>query len=100
MTDKIINTIYSFGAAIVIFGAWGKIEHMDFSSTVLAIGLFTEIGIFCITGIMEWRKTPETQPEKEKEPAGLPGPRKEDLEELAGALRQTNTILRKIFRAE
>ncbi len=55
--DKIINTAYSFGAAIVIFGAWGKIEHKEFGSTALTAGLLTETAIFCIYGMLEWRKS-------------------------------------------
>jgi hypothetical protein len=58
--DKIINTAFSFGAAVVIFGAWGKIEHKEFGSTALTAGLLTETAIFCIYGILEWRKKPET----------------------------------------
>lgn len=29
LLEKIINTAYSFGAAIVVFGAWAKIEHRE-----------------------------------------------------------------------
>jgi hypothetical protein len=53
--DKIINTAYSFGAAIVVFGAWGKIEHKDMGDTALTVGLLTETSIFVIYGLMEWR---------------------------------------------
>lgn len=54
--EKIINTVYSFGAAVVIFGAWGKLEHKDFGSAALTVGLLTEVAIFCVYGLMEWRK--------------------------------------------
>lgn len=54
--EKIINIVYSFGAAVVIFGAWGKLEHKDFGSAALTVGLLTEVAIFCVYGLMEWRK--------------------------------------------
>ena len=53
--DKIINTAYSFGAAIVVFGAWSKLEHKAMGDTALTVGLLVETGIFCIYGLMEWR---------------------------------------------
>ncbi|MBS1664023.1 MAG: hypothetical protein JST68_23460 [Bacteroidetes bacterium] len=31
LIDKILNTAFSFGAAVVIFGAWSKIEHNEYS---------------------------------------------------------------------
>jgi hypothetical protein len=45
-TDKILNTAYSFAAAIVVFGAWAKLEHKDYGSTALTIGMLVESGIF------------------------------------------------------
>jgi hypothetical protein len=58
LLDKIINTVFSLGAAIVIFGAWGKLENKEFGSTALTAGLLTETGIFFLYGILEWRRRP------------------------------------------
>jgi hypothetical protein len=122
LLDKIINTVFSLGAAIVIFGAWGKLEHKDFGDTALTAGLLTETGIFCLYGIMEWRRRPVlgdgTVEHRSEQPgagnhAGMqprPGeyadsaPRagspvhKEDLEALTGSIKETANLLARIFR--
>ena len=46
--EKIINTIVSIGAAIVIFGAWAKILHKSYADVMLTVGLLTEAAIFLI----------------------------------------------------
>jgi len=127
--DKIINTAYSFGAAIVVFGAWAKIEHRDLGDTALTVGLLTETGIFVIYGLMEWRrkkKMEEQEPgagagkadvggnggegaDRRREgrsvgPVGSGGAAgmemRPDTGELANVLKQTNQLLGKIFRAD
>jgi hypothetical protein len=92
--EKIINTVFSFGAAIVIFGAWGKLEHKDFSDSVLTIGMLVETGIFCIYGMMEWMKKPITG-EPPFEQSHTDGP---DMSELTTTMKQTNEILNKVFK--
>ncbi len=92
-TDKILNTAYSFAAAIVVFGAWAKLEHKDFGSLALTIGMLVESGIFVVFGFMEWRKQHQPAPPKEKV-AGL-----DQLDELQQTVEKTNGMLRKIFRA-
>jgi hypothetical protein len=93
MLNKIINTVYSFGAAIVIFGAWAKIEYKPFAGDALTVGLMVEVSIFCLYGLLEWRKADERPqtPTKEKDP---------DLHELTTSVRQTNKLLNKVFRAD
>jgi hypothetical protein len=98
--EKIINTAYSFGAAIVVFGAWGKLEHKDFGDIALTAGLLTETVIFCIYGLQEWRRDPavppaekKPQPKPTREPAGP-----EDFGELTATMKQTNQILNKVFK--
>ncbi|MBS1599945.1 MAG: hypothetical protein JST75_17090 [Bacteroidetes bacterium] len=92
--EKIINTVFSFGAAIVVFGAWGKLEHKDFSDSVLTIGMLVETGIFCIYGMMEWRKKSGTNEQSSGESSTEGG----DVSELTTTMKQTNEILNKVFR--
>jgi hypothetical protein len=94
--EKLINTVYSFAAAVVIFGAWAKLEHKDYGSIALTAGLLTEVGIFFLYGIMEWGKAPrgEDQP-KQSQPIST-----EKAEELTSTLKHTNHILNKVFRTE
>ena len=61
LLDKIINTVFSFGAAVVIFGAWGKIENKDFGDVALTAGLLTETAIFCLYGLLEWIHRPASR---------------------------------------
>lgn len=93
-TDKILNTAYSFAAAIVVFGAWAKLESKDFGSLALTIGMLVESGIFVIYGFVEWRE--QRQP-------SAPPPEKGDgtdrLDELQQTVEKTNEMLKKIFRA-
>lgn len=104
--DKIINTAFSFGAAIVIFGAWGKIEHKEFGSTALTAGLLTETAIFCIYGALEWRKkgepaaTPPTPsaPDGTQLESGAAPVKQEQVEALTDSIRQASQVLTKIFR--
>lgn len=53
---KIVDTIVSVGAAIVIFGAWAKLTHQWFADTMLTVGLFTECIIFLLYAVMDWGK--------------------------------------------
>lgn len=92
MLNKVLNTAYSIGAAIVVFGAWGKIEHKDFGDTALTAGLLTEVVLFLVYGIMEWRKESETT--KTIANSGNGG----NTEELTDALKGVSTTLNKIFR--
>ena len=51
--EKVMNTVYSFAAAVVIFGAWAKLEHKEYGSLALTAGLLTEVAIFFLYGILE-----------------------------------------------
>ncbi len=118
--DKILNTIFSFGAAVVIFGAWGKIEHTAFGDKALTAGLLTETAIFFCYGLLEWRRRsgPDSMPDAEtkrefivdKRPitreehfarAAQEGSvtRKEDLEALTSSIKEMSNLLSRIFRA-
>lgn len=95
MLDKLMNTIYSFGAAIVIFGAWGKIEHKEFGSDALTAGLLTETGLFCVYGLLEWRRRSQHHPDVPREEAD---PAK--AEELTATLEKTNRLMNKVFKID
>src|SRR5579871_4999809 len=99
--DKILNTAFSIGAAVVIFGAWAKIETMPFGDTALTAGLLTETSIFFLYGLLEWRKKPAVQeePPAVNHPAHPGTPvHKENIEQLTDSIRQTASILNRIFR--
>jgi hypothetical protein len=96
--EKLINTVYSFAAAVVIFGAWAKLEHKDYGSIALTAGLLTEVGIFFIYGLMEWSKQPGELPAP-KQPYATPLS-EEKAKELTSTLKNTNHILNKVFRTE
>ncbi len=101
LLDKIINTIFSFGAAIVIFGAWGKLENKEFGSLALTAGLLTETAIFCLYGILEWirRPRPDSQADTARQhESAAPPVHKEDLEALTGSIKETANLLARIFR--
>jgi hypothetical protein len=100
--EKIINTVFSFGSAIVIFGAWGKIEHKDFGDTALTAGLLCEVGIFIVYGLMEWRKKQERSagPEQAPTQSHRPFAGGADMDELTSTMKQTNRILNKVFKAD
>lgn len=96
-TDKILNTAYSFAAAIVVFGAWAKLESKDFGSLALTIGMLVESGIFVIYGFVEWReqRQPAAPPARPEEKVAGP----DRLDELQQTVEKTNGMLKKIFRA-
>lgn len=64
--DKILNMVYSLGAAVVIIGALFKVNHLSFGivsgSAVLGFGLIVEAFIFVVfafdtpKGEYEWEK--------------------------------------------
>lgn len=106
--EKIMNTLYSFAAGVVIFGAWAKLEHKPYGSIALTVGLLTETGIFILYGLMEWSKTPakEDQPATSNNQSLNPEQTQQltsslqQTQQLTSTLQQTNRILNKVFRAE
>jgi hypothetical protein len=99
LLDKILNTAFSFGAAVVIFGAWAKIETLEFGNIALTAGLLTETLIFCCYGLLEWRRNPAPRQETPTPPAHSGTPvYKENVEALTDSIRQTAHLLNKIFR--
>jgi hypothetical protein len=50
--ENLLNVVTSFGAAIVIIGAWQKITHQPSANIFLTVGLLTEAAIFTLYGIL------------------------------------------------
>ena len=113
--EKIMNTVYSFAAGVVIFGAWAKLEHKDYGSLAPTVGLLTETGIFFLYGLLEWSKNQQqpnqaatTPPSDTRpfltpsvvQPNPAPPAAAEQTAELTTTLKQTNHILNKVFRTE
>ena len=90
MKTKLLNTCYSFGAAVVIYGAWCKILHKPAANLFLTLGLLTEVTIFVIYGIMEWFTKPLTKEERISH--------FNDTGELTSAVKETNSILKSVFK--
>jgi hypothetical protein len=84
--ETVLNFCFSFGAAIVIFGAWGKIEHHYFADTALTAGLLSECVIFLIYAFT---------PPKASEVGGAPS---QPNDEVVKEIRTTNSILNRIYK--
>jgi gliding motility-associated protein GldL len=61
--DKLVPTIYSAGAAVVILGALFKIQHWDGGSEMLTIGLGTEVVIFLLYAIQTLSQSSAADPD-------------------------------------
>ncbi|MFC5409654.1 gliding motility protein GldL [Larkinella bovis] len=61
--DKILPTIYSAGAAVVVLGALGKIQHYDWGGPMLTIGLSVEAAIFALFALQTFFQPTQTEPD-------------------------------------
>lgn len=52
--DRLVPTIYSAGAAVVIMGAWAKITHNEQFGWMLTAGLLTEVVIFALYAVQSF----------------------------------------------
>lgn len=68
--DKVLNVLFSLGAAVVIFAALAKILHWRNSDIFLAVGMLTEVGIFLSMGIIESVRPKEKTVEMSKVTGG------------------------------
>lgn len=89
--DRVINVIFAFGAAIVIYGALLKILHKPGADLFLQIGLYAEVSIFCIMGIQEIFKKPE------QNNAIIQTPSVGSNWELTESINSLNQTLKKVF---
>ncbi|SEI71177.1 gliding motility-associated protein GldL [Dyadobacter sp. SG02] len=61
--DKLVPTIYSAGAAVVILGALAKIQHWDFGGPLLTAGLGTEVLIFLLYALQTLTQSTDKEPD-------------------------------------
>lgn len=61
--DKLVPTIYSAGAAVVILGALAKIQHWDFGGPLLTAGLGTEVLIFLLYALQTLTQSSDKDPD-------------------------------------
>jgi hypothetical protein len=58
--SKLMDVVFSIGAAIVILGALGKITHASWGGIALSIGMYTEVVLFVAMGVVTlWSKSEE-----------------------------------------
>lgn len=61
--DKLVPTIYSAGAAVVILGALAKIQHWEFGGPLLTAGLGTEVLIFLLYALQTLTQNSNQDPD-------------------------------------
>jgi gliding motility-associated protein GldL len=61
--DKVLPTLYSAGAAVVVLGALFKIQHWDGGSEMLTIGLGTEAVIFLLYAVQTFAQPVHREPD-------------------------------------
>jgi gliding motility-associated protein GldL len=96
--------VYGWGAAVVMVGALFKLEHWQYSSTLLTIGLITEAFIFFLSAfeqppeMPEWGKVyPELKEEYEMiDMDGLEQKGNKGIEELFSGSELTPELLDKV----
>ncbi len=93
-TEKVINTCYAVGAAIVIFGSWKKILHQEGADTFLTIGLLTEVIIFMVSALVEW--LPSSKKEMTTH-GNVSATTFNDNSQLQNSIDNLNNTIKKVF---
>lgn len=95
--------VYGWGAAVVMIGALFKLQHWQFSSELLTVGLLTEAFIFFLSAfeppveIPDWGKVyPELREDYELTDFDELQPQKGGLEQLFGSSDLTPDLLDKV----
>ena len=95
--------VYGWGAAVVMVGALFKLEHWQYSSELLTVGLMTEAFIFFLSAfeppveIPEWGKVyPELREDYELSELDELKPKKTGLDQLFGSSELTPELLDKV----
>ena len=91
MSPKLLNVIFSVGAAIVVFGALCKVYHVPGLGWMLGLGLGVEVVVFLITAFQ-----PVYLPPKEYDWAKV-YPELEDDSDLHARTRSGNNGLHDVF---
>lgn len=91
-TERIINSIVSFGAVPVIVGAYFKLEHLPYAGLLLGVGLVTEAVIFAIYGVMY-----ALGKFKDAETATSSGHQIGDTGDLSKNISSLDTTMKKIY---
>lgn len=87
-TKRFFNMAYGIGAAIVIVGALFKIQHWDYGSEILTIGMVVEAIVFFISAFdaveedLDWTKVYPELSETGSRGAGLNGMLSQKLDNL------------------
>lgn len=95
--------VYGWGAAVVMVGALFKLEHWQYSTQLLTVGLMTEAFIFFLSAfeapieIPEWGKVyPELREDYEFADFDEFHPKKAGLDQLFGSSQLTPDLLDKV----
>lgn len=95
--------VYGWGAAVVMIGALFKLEHWQYSSELLTVGLMTEAFIFFLSAfeapvdMPEWGKVyPELREDYELSELEELQPKKGGFEKLLGSSELTPELLDKV----
>lgn len=89
--SKVLNVVYSLGAAVVVTAAWSKLMHVRGANTLLTIGLLTEAVVFVIYAF-----APDAAATEVHISGGTQGSTF-DPAELNNTIKRNNTILERIF---
>jgi hypothetical protein len=91
--EKIINVIFSVGAAVVIYGALLKITHKPGADLFLSIGLYVEVFIFLIMAAREAFKVESVSQEMKK----VAEQKQFDPLALTESINNLNRTIKKVF---
>lgn len=87
--NKALDILVSFGAAVVIFGAWAKLLHRPYADFMLTCGLLTEAAIFISYGVLAI--VGKNKPDISADSAS-------DNSQLTSAIDSLNTTIKNIFK--
>lgn len=87
-TKKLFNMAYGLGAAVVIVGALFKIQHWDYGSEILTLGMIVEAIVFTVSAFepveddLDWTKVYPELGDEDGEESGVNGMLSQKLDNL------------------
>lgn len=87
-TKKLFNMAYGLGAAVVIVGALFKIQHWDYGSEILTLGMIVEAIVFTVSAFepveddLDWTKVYPELGDEDGEGSGVNGMLSQKLDNL------------------